>query len=170
MATSMISKIQKAKEYAEQPERVTFHTLVIAFKGDNNDYTVALSNDGWSCSCPGFQKYGICPHIMSLEKIFKPMLKRAPLPYASGQNIVSDVKKAKRYSEETDRITIVSFDATFAGDNKNHNISYDNGNWDSDSSYFRTHGIGAFTMAMERILGDMVEPVRTPDTATHEVE
>ena len=67
MDTSMINKIQKAKEYAEEPERVTFHTLTLAFRGSNNDYTVSLGPDGWSCSCPGCQKYGICPHIMAVE-------------------------------------------------------------------------------------------------------
>ena len=155
----MINKIQKSKEYAEQPDRVTFHTLVLKFQGDNNTYKVALGPDGWSCSCPGFQKYGICPHIMSLEKIFNPMLKRDPLPYAPGQNIVSDVKKAKRYSEEIDRMTIIAFEAGFQGDNKNHVVSYDDGKWDSTSSYFKTHGIGAYTMAMERILGSLVKPI-----------
>ena len=156
----MIGKIQKAKEYAEQPERVTFHTLVLEFVGDNSKYTVSLGADGWSCSCHGFEKYAICPHIMSLEKIFKPMLKRDPLPYAPGQNIVSDVKKAKRYSEETHRIRILSFESTFQGDNKDHIVRYDNGKWDSTSSYFQQHGIGKFTMALERILEGMVEPVR----------
>lgn len=159
MDTSMINKIQKAKEYAQEPERVTFHTLALEFQGDNNAYRIGLSAAGWSCSCPGFQKYGICPHVMSIEKLFKPMLKRDPLPYAPGQNIVSDVKKAKRYSEETERIAIRSFEATFRGDNKDHIITYNNGLWSSTSSYFQQHGIGAFTMAMERILGDMVQPI-----------
>ncbi len=161
----MIGKIQKAKDYAAEPERVTFHTLVLEFAGDNSTYTVSLGADGWTCSCHGFGKYGICPHIMSLEKIFKPMLKRDPLPYAPGQNIVSDVKKAKRYSEELHRIRILSFEASFRGDNKDHIVRYDEGKWNSTSSYFQTHGIGTYTMAMERILGNMVEPVRQPDTA-----
>lgn len=159
MDTSMINKIQKAREYAEEPERVTFHTLNIEFRGDNSSYMLALGPDGWSCSCPGFHKYGICPHVMAVEKMFKPMLKRDPLPYAPGQNIVSDVKKAKRYSEEPDRLRILSFSATFRGDNKDHQVSYDNGKWDSTSSYFKTHGICPYTMAMERILKGMVETI-----------
>jgi hypothetical protein len=156
----MINKIQKAKEYAAEPQRATFLTLAVEFKGDNNSYNVALAPDGWSCSCPGFNKYGICPHIMSLEKMFQPMLKRDPVPYAQGQNIVSDVKKSKRYSEEPDRIKIISFDANFKGDNKDHTVSYNDGIWDSTSSYFKAHGIGAYTMAMERILEGLVKPMR----------
>src|SRR5688572_13940613 len=120
MDASLISKIQMSKEYAQDPKRVTFHTLALEFRGDNNAYTVALGPDGWSCSCPGYHTYGICPHVMTLEKIFQPMLKRTPLAYAPGQNIVSDVKKAKRYSEELDRIKIISFQVAFRGDNKDH--------------------------------------------------
>lgn len=160
MDASMINKIQRAKEYAQEPERVTFHTLVLEFRGDNNSYTVALGPDGWSCTCPGFQKFSICPHLMTIEKLFKPMLKRDPLPYAPGQNIVSDVKKAKRYSEEQDRLRAIAFEAAFEGDNKTHMVSYDNGVWDSTSNYFKAHGVGAFTMAMERIMEGMVAPIR----------
>jgi hypothetical protein len=160
MDNSMINKIQKAKEYAEQPERVTLHSLGVTFAGDNDTYQLSLGNDGWSCSCPGYQKYGICPHIMAIEKIFKPMLKREPMPYANGQNIVSDVKKAKRYSLELERITVTSFTATVKGDNKDHQVSYDNGVWESDSSYFKTHGVCAYTMTMERILKGMVTPIQ----------
>ena len=159
MDTSMINKIQKSKEYAQEPQRATFHSLVLEFRGDNNTYNASLTPEGWSCTCPGFQKYGICPHIMSLEKIFQPMLKRDPLPYAPGQNIVSDVKKAKRYSEELDRLRIISFEAAFEGDNKSHTVSYNKGKWDSTSSFFKARGIGAYTMAMERLLGSLVEPV-----------
>lgn len=160
MDTSMINKIQKSKELASEPERITFHTLSLSFKGDNNAYDVALGPDGWSCSCPGYSKYGICPHIMTLEKLYRPMLDISPLPYAQGQNIVSDVKKAKRYSEEQDRISINHFEATFKGDNKDHTVSYDDGVWNSTSSFFKTHGIGAYSMAIERILEGRVKAIR----------
>ncbi len=161
MDASMINKIQKAKEYADQPERATFNSLTVEFRGDNSVYIVQLGNDGWSCTCPGFQKYAICPHIMALEKLFKPIIKREPVPYAPGQNIVSDVKKAKRYADETDRITIKSFDCTFEGYNKPHQITYDNGKWTSTASFFQQRGVCSHTMALEKILKGFVEPVRT---------
>jgi hypothetical protein len=163
MDTSFANKVQKAKEYAAEPERVTFHALTLEFRGDNNSYTISLGPDGWSCTCPGFQKYGICPHIMSIEKLFKPMLKRDPLPYAAGQNIVSDVKKAHRYSEEPDRLKILSFACEFRGDNKDHRVTYEQGVWTSTSSYFKTHGVCPYTMALERILKGMVAPIVLPE-------
>ncbi|MDE2775757.1 MAG: SWIM zinc finger domain-containing protein [Chloroflexota bacterium] len=156
----MINKIQKAGEYASQPERATFNRLRLQFNGANSSYLVSLSDDGWSCTCAGFQKYAICPHIMALESLFKPMLKRRPLPYAPGQNIVSDVTKAKRYSQEIDRIHLISFECSFEGYNKTHTITYDQGHWTSTASFFAQRGVCSHTMALEKILKGFVEPVR----------
>lgn len=164
MDYSMIGKIQKAKEYAEQPERVTFQSLVVEFKGSNNTYRLTLSAEGWDCTCPGFQKYAICPHIMTLERLFGPMLKRDRLPYANGQNVVIDVEKAKQYAEETDRITFLAFEADFKGGHNSYHISYDNGKWDCDNPYFQSRGVCSNTMAMERLLKGMVKPVTLATT------
>lgn len=164
MGTSMINKIQKSKDYAMEPERATFHTLELEFRGDNNTYTVVLSNDGWSCTCPGFKAHHICPHIMAIEKIFKPFIKREPLRYSEGQNIVSDVKKSKQYSEEPDRLTINEFNASFRGDNREHVINYKNGLWDNPTSnYWSGHGISTHVMTMERLLEGWVTPVKVEE-------
>jgi hypothetical protein len=164
MDYGMIGKIEKAKLYAAEPDRVTFNSLVVEFRGDNNTYHITLSPDGWDCSCPGFRTYGICPHIMALEKRLRPMLKRAPLPYAPGQNVVSDIEKAKRYAEEPDRIRILSFDATFRGDNDTHQLSYDAHGWHSDTAFFRSRGVDAHTMALERMLKGLI-PATIPQPA-----
>ena len=160
MDASMINKIQKAGEYASQPERATFVNLTVAFQGENNAYTLRFADKRWYCDCPGFQKYAICPHIMTLENLFKAQLKIKPLPYSPGQNIVSDVKKAKRYSDQPDRIRIISFNCTFEGYNKDHHISYDEGKWTSTASFFAQRGVCSHTMALEKILKGFVEPVR----------
>ena len=159
MDYSMIGKIQKAKEYAEEPERVTFNTLAVEFSGYNNSYTLSLGPDGWHCTCPGFEKYAICPHIMTLERLFDSMLKRERLPYAKGQNVVSDVEKAVRYTKETDRIRFISFDVTIRGSHTDHQVTYDDGQWDCDNRYFQTRGICSHIMVMERLLQNMVERV-----------
>jgi hypothetical protein len=159
MDYGMIGKIEKARLYASEPERVTLNSLEVEFRGDNNTYRITLSPDGWDCTCPGFRSFGICPHIMALEKLLKPMLKRAPLPYAPGQNVVSDIEKAKRYAEEVDRIRIISLDATFQGDNAIHHVSYGSNGWQSDTSFFRSRGVDAHTMAMERMLKGMLPAI-----------
>ena len=165
MDASMINKIQKAGAYASQPERATFTSLAVEFRGANSNHSVSLGEDGWSCTCAGFQKYAICPHIMALESLFKPMLKRRPLPYAPGQNIVSDVRKAKRYSQEIDRIRIVSFECSFEGYNKTHRVTYNEGDWTSTAAFFAQRGVCSHTMALEKMLKGFVEPARVQPAA-----
>ncbi len=159
MDYGMISQIEKARIYAQDPSRVTFKKLNVTFKGDNSSYTLTLNDSGWNCTCPGFQTHHICPHIMTLERLFKPMLKIAPLPYAPGQNVVSDVEKAARYAEEKDRITFNTFEVTMRGNNGDHNVTYDQGVWNCDSNSFRLRGVSSHTIALERLLkGMLAEP------------
>ncbi|MBC8097924.1 MAG: hypothetical protein H7Y11_00645 [Armatimonadetes bacterium] len=160
MDYSMIGKIQKAKEYAEDPSRVTFNSFTLEFDGSNDSYIATLGADGWHCTCPGFQMYAICPHIMSMERRFGPMLKRQPLPYAAGQNLVSDVDKAKHYADDLEtRVRFIAFNAQFRGGHNAYTINYDNGVWECDNPYFISRGICSNTMAMERILKGMVRPL-----------
>jgi SWIM zinc finger len=159
MDYGMISQIEKARRYAEEPQRITFNSFTVLFNGNNSDYTITLDDQGWNCTCPGFQSHGICPHIMTLERLFKPMLKRPPVPYAPGQNVVSDVEKAARYADEKDRIHFQTFKVTFHGNNSDHVIIYDQGHWDCDSVSFKLRGVCSHTMAMERLLKGMIQPV-----------
>lgn len=158
MDYGMIGKIEKAKRYAEEPHRITIKSLTVDFKGNNNGYRVTLDDGGWHCTCPGFGSHHICPHTMALEKLLRPMLKREPLHYAPGQNVVSDVEKAKRYAEETDRIRFIALEAVFDGSNNDHFFGYEAGRWHCDCDFFRSRHVCSHTMAMERILGPMLAP------------
>jgi hypothetical protein len=156
MDYGMIGKIEKARLYAAEPKRITFKAFTVEFRGSNNVYTTSLVGDSWQCTCPGFHSHHICPHIMAMEKMFAPMLKREPLPYAVGQNVVSDVEKAMHYAQETDRIKFLTFEAVFHGENSDHHFTYNLGNWDCDCDFFRSRGVCSHTMAMERILTGML--------------
>ena len=162
MDYGMIGKIEKAKRYAEERNRITFNSLSIAFRGDNSNYTLSLNENGWHCTCPGFQMHHICPHLMSVERLFSSMIKRDPQPYAPGQNVVSDVEKAKRYAEETDRMQFQTFHVTFDGDNNGHQTTYDNGAWHCDCDFYASRHVCSHTMAMERILKGMIAPAQAP--------
>ena len=162
MDYGMISQIEKARLYAEEPDRVSFQELNVTFHGDNNTYTVTLDSSGWHCTCPGFQSHHICPHIMTLERLLKPMLKIAPVPYAPGQNVVSDVEKASRYAEEKDRVRINAFRVVIRGNNSDHTVSYDRGIWHCDSNSFRLRGVSSHTIAMERLLRGMLVEQQEP--------
>ena len=74
MDTGLIGKIQKAKMYAEQPERIKFETLQVRFDGTNNDHLVTLNEGAWHCTCDFFQTRQRCSHTMALEIILEQML------------------------------------------------------------------------------------------------
>ena len=74
MDSGMVSKIQKSKRYAEEPDRVTIERLDVRFRGDHDDYEVRYDAGTWSCGCLFFHQRGFCSHTMALERILQPML------------------------------------------------------------------------------------------------
>ena len=74
MQSSLIGKIEKAKRYAQEKERVTFSEFLVKFRGDNDDYTISYRDKKWQCSCHFFSTWGLCSHTMALEKILTSML------------------------------------------------------------------------------------------------
>jgi hypothetical protein len=74
--SSMIGKIEKARRYAEEPERVRFQSFSVTFQGTHDTYTTALNGDDFTCSCHFFdvQQMGTCCHIMALQRMLAPML------------------------------------------------------------------------------------------------
>ncbi|MFC1918427.1 hypothetical protein ACFLWW_00425 [Chloroflexota bacterium] len=74
MQSSLIGKIEKAKRYAEEKDRITFSGLAVKFRGENDDYTISYQDGKWHCSCQFFSSWGLCSHTMALEKILGNML------------------------------------------------------------------------------------------------
>ena len=70
--------------------------------------------------------------------------------------MIGKIEKAKRYAEERDRIRFVSFSVTFDGDNSPHSVSYENGTWNCDCSFFRSRAVGSHTISLERILAEIL--------------
>lgn len=74
MDYGLINKIQKAKRYAEQRDRIHFNSLTVTFNGDNNPHTVHYDNGVWQCDCDFFAGRGQCSHTMALEIILEDMI------------------------------------------------------------------------------------------------
>ena len=71
----------------------------------------------------------------------------------------SRILKAKVYAAERDqRVKVHSFEVELHGDNANHLVTYDRGEWACDCEEAVLRGVCAHIMAMEEILGDSVEP------------
>ena len=74
MDYGMIGKIEKAKRYAQQRDRIHIEALRVTFDGENNPHTVHMDSGEWRCDCDFFQSRGRCSHTMALEDILKDML------------------------------------------------------------------------------------------------
>lgn len=74
MDTSMISKIQKAREYAEDRSRFLFNQFSVQFRGTNSEHRVSYDGSAWHCDCHYFETRGYCAHTMALERLLDGML------------------------------------------------------------------------------------------------
>ena len=69
MHSSMIGKIAKAKQYAQEPERIQFSRFEASFRGENDTHTTSFDSGKWNCTCRFFSDWGTCCHTMALERI-----------------------------------------------------------------------------------------------------
>ncbi len=74
MQSSLIGKIEKAKRYAQETDRITFSELSITFRGNNDSHSTGYRDGKWRCTCDFFASWGLCCHTMALEKILGNML------------------------------------------------------------------------------------------------
>ncbi len=74
MNSSLIGKIEKAKRYEHELERINITSLKLDFRGDNDVHQVVLADDAWQCSCHFFQGWGTCCHVMAMQRILARML------------------------------------------------------------------------------------------------
>ena len=71
--------------------------------------------------------------------------------------MIGKIEKGKLYAEERDRFTFNSFEVQIQGDNNVHVVTYNQGIWNCDCDFFSTRAVCGHTMAMERVLQDMVQ-------------
>lgn len=74
MDYGMIGKIEKARRYAEERDRIHFETFSVTLDGKNNPHTVHYEAGSWQCDCDFFQTRGVCSHTMALERILEGMI------------------------------------------------------------------------------------------------
>ena len=74
MNSAHISKVEKARNYAEDKGRVTIASLTGTFRGNHNNYQVSFDDGQWRCSCSSFTTNGFCSHSMALQRMLQEML------------------------------------------------------------------------------------------------
>jgi len=79
MQSSLIGKMEKAKRYAQERDRITFTDFTVSFRGEHDNYSLSYKEGKWNCSCPFFSRRGICSHNMALQRILAEMLPKEAL-------------------------------------------------------------------------------------------
>ena len=74
MDSSLVRKIEKAKDYAVQPDRITLKGYRAEFRGDNSNHTITYEAGKWDCSCNYFAGHGTCSHTMATQMLLDSML------------------------------------------------------------------------------------------------
>ena len=74
MHSSIIGKIEKAKRYAQERDRVTFREFMVQFRGENDTHTIGYKEGKWNCSCNFFSHWSVCGHTMALQKMLAEMI------------------------------------------------------------------------------------------------
>jgi hypothetical protein len=83
MNSSIIGKIDKARKYAEEKDRVRITSFQATFQGDHNTYEVSFNSRVWHCQCLFFATRRICSHTMALQRILDEVLAKEAKPTAA---------------------------------------------------------------------------------------
>jgi hypothetical protein len=67
--SGLINKFQKAKMYADQPERIHFKDLRVEFDGNHSPHTVEYHDGSWQCDCGYFRGHSTCSHVMAIDRV-----------------------------------------------------------------------------------------------------
>lgn len=74
MYSGLIGKVQKARRYAIERERVSFSSFAASFRGEHGDHQVFYDQGSWRCSCDFFAGRQTCSHTMALERMLDGMV------------------------------------------------------------------------------------------------
>ena len=74
MDYGMIGKIEKAKLYSEERERIRFDSFAVSINGDNDNHYVTYNQGIWNCDCEFFASRSVCGHTMTMERVLADMV------------------------------------------------------------------------------------------------
>jgi hypothetical protein len=71
-------------------------------------------------------------------------------------SLIGKIEKANRYAQEKERINFTGFSVTFRGEHNNYTTEYKDGKWHCSCHFFSQWGLCSHTIAMEKVLGQML--------------
>ncbi len=73
MLSSVISRIEKARRYSEEKDRIRFDSFTASIRGDNGEHLIQYEYGEWSCDCVLFSENSVCSHTMAFQRILESM-------------------------------------------------------------------------------------------------
>jgi hypothetical protein len=73
-------------------------------------------------------------------------------------SLIGKIEKANRYAQETERVKFNELAVKFRGENDTYDTSYKDGKWHCTCNFYSKWGLCCHTMAMEKILSNMLPP------------
>lgn len=161
MDNAMISRVEKAKRYAEEPERFQFQNFKVTVQGNNSTHWVTYEHGKFDSDYDYFLTHGYSQHTMALEKILDRMIvppsRQENENYHTDSSRISKLEKAKQYAEERNRFNFERFEVVVKGDNNEHTVQFEEGKFHCTCEFSYVRGYCQHSMALERILKDMIE-------------
>ena len=89
MNSTLISKVEKARRYAEEPDRARFNTFEVTFNGGHDEHHVTMQDTKFRCTCHFYEIHDTCAHIMAMQRILQPMLSEEQRTVGAPVSLVS---------------------------------------------------------------------------------
>jgi hypothetical protein len=70
--------------------------------------------------------------------------------------LIGKIEKAIKYSREPERFEFQQLKVSVRGEHTMHAVEYDRGDWKCDCEFFVTHHQCTHTIAIEKVLGQML--------------
>jgi hypothetical protein len=74
MDSGLSAKIEKAIQYAQEPDRFEFQQIHVTVRGSHTTHAVDFNSGAWKCDCEFFITHKQCSHTIAVEKVLGYML------------------------------------------------------------------------------------------------
>ena len=69
MQSTVLAKAEKARRYAEEPDRLKVTRLEATFEAGGGSHELVYGADGWSCDCEFFGQQAVCQHTEAASRL-----------------------------------------------------------------------------------------------------
>ncbi len=89
MQSALHGMIDKARRYAQEPDRLSMESLTIRVRGNNSEHLVHLAGGRLTCDCDHYAHERLCAHVLTVERVFRVQLPANAAPYPSAEPAAS---------------------------------------------------------------------------------